>query len=93
MRVLLAVALILTAPLAFGTPADAGGSRKAKSTYSKRAYDRRYAHLPASERPPRNAEEAATCVRARYADPTGLYRYYPCWAREALSPSSGNDIW
>ena len=87
MRMLLAVALALSVPLALPAPADAG-NRKAKSV----AKHERYSHLPASERPPRNAAEAAECARARHADPTGLYKHYPCWAREALS-QTGGDVW
>jgi tetratricopeptide (TPR) repeat protein len=40
-------------------------------------------HDPA---PPRYSREQLECERAQYADPSGQYASYPCWARAALGP-------
>jgi tetratricopeptide (TPR) repeat protein len=36
--------------------------------------------------PPRRSREQIECERAQYADPSGQYAGYPCWARAALGP-------
>jgi hypothetical protein len=76
MRTLLAIATFAGAILAVGVPADA--ARKYKRSTKPHYY---YA--------PRYSREEIECERARHADPTGVYRGYPCWAQEALSPKGG----
>jgi hypothetical protein len=72
MRTLLALAVFAGGICAMDAPSDAAPKykRSAKHSYSTR----------------RHSREAVECERARHADPTGLYRGYPCWAQEALSP-------
>ena len=82
MRVLIAIAAVLSVSLAMAMPAD-GQQRKARKpdpytsrakksdSYARRAY-----------------EDSADCVRAENLDPAGNYKAYPCWARKAFSPKA-----
>jgi len=76
MRTLLALAIFAGGIVAVGSPADAA------KTY-KRSAERYYYYAP------RYSREEVECERARHADPSGVYRGYPCWAQEALSPKGG----
>ena len=89
MRLLLALALIITgAAFAWNAPAvDA-------ATKAKRAETKRIAKPSTRKQRPRYyrySREAVECERARHADPAGVYGGFPCWAQEALSPKGGND--
>ena len=77
MRTLLAIAIFAGGTFMVGVPADAA------SKYKRSAKPHYYAHVP------RYSREEVECERARHADPTGVYRGYPCWAQEALSPKGG----
>jgi hypothetical protein len=82
MRVLIAIAVVLSVGLVMAMPAD-GQQRKARKpdpytsrakqsdSYARRAY-----------------EDSADCARAEALDPAGNYKSYPCWARKALSPQT-----
>jgi hypothetical protein len=76
MRTLLAIAIFAGGIITVASPADAA------SRY-KRSAERHYYSAP------RYSREAVECDRARHADPSGVYRGYPCWAQEALSPKGG----
>jgi hypothetical protein len=52
-----------------------GGILAANSPADAARNSKRYYH-------PRG--DSACELRGRHADPTGVYRGYPCWAREAL---------
>jgi hypothetical protein len=73
MRTLLAIAIFAGGVATVGAPADAAKKHK-------RSAEGHYYSAP------RYSREEVECERARHADPTGLYRGYPCWAQEALSP-------
>jgi hypothetical protein len=92
MRILVAIVVLMAAVVALHAPADA---RKAKRAVVPHDYSDDYADPPHYRRGqprhyrgwPRYSREEVECERARHADPTGTYAAYPCWAREALSPS------
>jgi hypothetical protein len=82
MRVLIAIAAVLSVSLAMAMPADGQQTKARKSdsytsrakkgdSYARRAY-----------------EDSADCVRAEDLDPAGNYMAYPCWARKAFSPKA-----
>jgi hypothetical protein len=75
MRTLLAFAIFAGGICAIDAPSDAAPKYKRGAKHSHSA--------------PRYSRKAVECERARHADPTGLYRSYPCWAQEALSPKGG----
>jgi hypothetical protein len=79
MRVLIAIAAVLSVSLAMALPAD-GQQRKARKSesYTSRAKKSDYTR--------RTYEDSADCVRAEALDPAGNYKAYPCWARKAFSP-------
>jgi hypothetical protein len=82
MRVLIAVAAVLSASLAMTMPAEARQQKQARSRdhstsrVDKSDYD--YAK--------RARDHAHDCVRAQSLDPAGDYKAYPCWARAAFAP-------
>jgi hypothetical protein len=76
MRTLLAIAISAGGIFVLGVPSDAAPKYK-------RGADRYYYSAP------RYSREEVECERAAHADPSGLYRGYPCWAQEALSPRGG----
>jgi hypothetical protein len=80
MRVLIAIAAVLSVSLAIALPAD-GQQRKARKSdsYTSRAKKSDYSTS-------RAYEESADCARAESLDPAGNYKAYPCWARKAFSP-------
>jgi hypothetical protein len=92
MRVLMAVAAVLSASLAMAPHVDASQQKKAdRHDYSapraqKSPVD--YAkHVHAKRAYAKRArEEAHECARAQSLDPAGNYKAYPCWARAALAP-------
>ena len=75
MRTLLAFAVFAGGIWAIDAPSDAAPKYKRSAKHSHAA--------------PRYSRKAVECERAKHADPTGLYRNYPCWAQEALSPKGG----
>jgi hypothetical protein len=82
MRVLIAVAVILSASLAMAVPAESRQNKKGARSpdYStSRAHKSDYYHAKGAR------DEAHDCVRAQSLDPAGDYKAYPCWARAALS--------
>jgi hypothetical protein len=85
MRILLAVAVLSGGILTLHASA-ADAVRRTNRTETKQAESKQVAghrHHPRYRRPTR---EEVECERAAWADPTGQYAGYPCWAREALSP-------
>ena len=82
MRVLIAVAAVLSVGLAMAMPAD-GQQRKARKSDS---YNPRVKKSDSYAR--RAYEDSADCVRAEALDPAGNYKAYPCWARKAFSPKA-----
>jgi hypothetical protein len=82
MRVLVAVAAVLSASLAMVLPADARQQKKARS----HDYSAARAHKSDYQYAKRAREDAHDCVRAQSLDPAGDYKAYPCWARAALAP-------
>jgi hypothetical protein len=82
MRVLIAVAAVLSASLATAPPTGANQQKKThkQDTSATRAQksDDYYAK--------RAREHTQDCVRAQSLDPAGDYKSYPCWARAALAP-------
>ena len=77
MRTLLAIAIFTGGIFVLGVSSDAAPKYK-------RYYTERYYYSA-----PRYSREEVECERAWHADPSGQYRGYPCWAREALSPKGG----
>jgi hypothetical protein len=89
MRVLIAVAAILSTSLAMAAPAE---SRQTKKGARSPDYSASRAQKSDDYRAKRARDEAHDCVRAESQDPAGDYKAYPCWARAALSSKvkSGN---
>jgi hypothetical protein len=78
-RTLLAAAMFLGGLSVWQPDADAGG-------YKLR---RAYGYAPAV--PPRcyRGRDSVCQENARFFDPTGLYRGFPCWARSAFGGGPG----
>jgi hypothetical protein len=81
MRTLLATAIVLSGVFALSPAADA--ARKYKRT-GERSYPYGYNAYP------RYSREQVECERARHEDPAGVYKGYPCWAREAFGRGSNS---
>jgi hypothetical protein len=82
MRVLMAVAAVLSGSLAMALPVEARQQKKARG-YD---YSASRAHKSDHYYAKRAREDAHDCVRAQSLDPAGDYKAYPCWARAALAP-------
>jgi hypothetical protein len=82
MRVLIAVAVVLSVSLAMALPAEARQHKKARSP----DYSTSRAHKGDYYDARRARDDAHDCVRAESLDPAGTYKAYPCWARAALAP-------
>jgi hypothetical protein len=74
MRTLVAIAIFAGSIFVLEAPSEAAPK-------DKRSVDRYYA--------PRYSREEVECERARYADPSGVYGGYPCWAQAAFGPKGG----
>jgi hypothetical protein len=87
MRVIIAVAVVLSASLSMAPPVGA----QPKKTHKQDTSAPR-AQKSAPYYGKRAREHANECVRAQSLDPAGDYKGYPCWARAALAPKdiSGN---
>jgi hypothetical protein len=86
MRVLMAVAAVLSASLAMVLPAEANQQKQARS-----ADHRSTSRAPKSEYHYSKAARDNDCRRAESLDPAGNFNAYPCWARNALAPkTTGN---
>jgi hypothetical protein len=81
MRMLLAVAIVLSGTIALSQAADARKYRR-----SGERYDPYYSYNAY----PRFSRQQVECERARHEDPAGVYRGYPCWAREAFGRGSNS---
>jgi hypothetical protein len=79
MRTLLAFAVFAGGIVAVGQPADAA------KRYKRSAERHHYYYAP------RYSREEVECERAWHADPSGVYRGYPFWVQEALSPKGGRS--
>jgi hypothetical protein len=80
MRMLLAVAIVLSGTIAMSQAADARKDRRS----AERSYSYGYNAYP------RFSREQVECERARHEDPAGVYRGFPCWAREAFGRGSNS---
>ena len=79
MRTLMAIAILAGGLFVLGAPSDAAPKD------NKRSAERQYYSTP------RYSREEVECERAAHADPSGVYKGYPCWAQEALSPKGGRS--
>jgi hypothetical protein len=87
-------ALLLIIGIAFGLmavapdPAEARKkSRGYTSDYSGQQYRGYRSRSPNYYRAPRYySQESTDCLDARYLDPGGNYRDFPCWAQKAFAP-------
>jgi hypothetical protein len=82
MRVLIAVAALLSASLAMALAAEARQQKQARSP----DYSTSPAHKSDYYGGKRARGESHDCVRAESLDPAGNYKAYPCWARAAFAP-------
>jgi hypothetical protein len=82
MRVLIALAALLSASIALALPAEARQQKQARSTeYStSRAYKSDYYR---GKRARGDAPRLRACGKSR---PGRHYKAYPCWARAAFAP-------
>jgi hypothetical protein len=71
MRTLLAIVIFAGGIFALNSPADA--ARKYKRSAKSPQYYSYY-----------RSGNSACEARARHEDPTGVYKGFPCWAREAF---------
>ena len=88
MRVLIAVAAVLSASLAMALPVEANQHKQARS-----ADHRSTSGAPKSDYHYSKAarDNVHDCRRAESLDPAGNFKAYPCWARNALAPkTTGN---
>jgi len=85
MRVLIAVAAVLSASLAMALPGEAQQKqRRSPDQSTPRAHKSDYYYAK------RARDDAHDCVRAQSLDAGGNYKAYPCWARAALAPKAIN---
>jgi hypothetical protein len=82
MRMLIALAAVLSATLATAQPAEARQQKQARSP----DYSASRAHKGNHSFGKRARDDAHDCVRAQDLDAGGNYKAYPCWARAALAP-------
>jgi hypothetical protein len=82
MRVLIAVAAVLSTSLAMAQPTDARQQYKARGKH----YSTSRSHKSDYYYAKRARDGAHDCVRAQSLDASGDYKAYPCWARAALAP-------
>jgi hypothetical protein len=79
MRVVIAVAAVLSASLAMTLPAEARQRKQARSPDYSTSRTHKSDYL-------RARGESHDCLRAQSLDPSGAYKAYPCWARAAFAP-------
>jgi hypothetical protein len=87
MRVLIAVAAVLSASLAMALPVEANQkeARSADHPSTSRAAKSEYHYSKAAR------DNFHDCRRSESLDPAGNFKAYPCWARNALAPkTTGN---
>jgi hypothetical protein len=86
MRMLIAVAAVLSASLAMTLPGEARQQKQ------RRSPDQTTSRAPKSDYSyaKRARDDAHDCVRAESLDAGGNYKAYPCWARAALAPKAIN---
>jgi hypothetical protein len=75
MRTLLAIVLFAGGMLALDAPADAASKSKRGTKPSHSTKVKVY----------RPKADVVCLERAQHEDPTGQYKNYPCWAREAFA--------
>jgi hypothetical protein len=85
MRVLIAVAAVLSASLSMALPVEANQQKQARS-----ADDRSKSRAPKSgyHYPKAARDNVHDCRRAESLDAAGNFKAYPCWARNALAPKT-----
>jgi hypothetical protein len=91
MRTLLAFMILAGGLLAVEAAADdqPRSKRGAKSAYTDKGKgDRRKAEARSDQR----RAQAVCEERARHEDPSGQYRMFPCWAREAFARGANIDL-